>query len=90
MGTFSHFTSDGDVHMVNVGAKTSTDRRARASAKIQMQATTLEAIVNKQTSKGDVLQVARLAGIMALNRRATSSLSAIRWPRQGLRFRCHR
>ena len=45
MGTFSHFTSDGDVHMVNVGAKTSTDRRARASAKIQMQATTLEAIV---------------------------------------------
>ncbi len=64
MGTFSHFTSDGDVHMVNVGAKTSTDRRARASAKIQMQATTLEAIVNKKTSKGDVLQVARLAGIM--------------------------
>jgi cyclic pyranopterin phosphate synthase len=54
MGQFSHFNSDGDVHMVNVGDKPATRREA-----------TLRAILQGNLSKGDVLQVARLAGIMA-------------------------
>ncbi len=65
MGQFSHFNSDGDVHMVNVGDKPATRREATASGKIQMQEETLRAILQGNLSKGDVLQVARLAGIMA-------------------------
>lgn len=65
MGQFSHFNPDGEVHMVNVGDKPATRRQATASATVQMKEETLLAIQQGELAKGDVLQVARLAGIMA-------------------------
>ena len=51
--------------MVDVGAKPATDRMARASAMVRMQPATLHRIRDRGVAKGDVLEVARLAGIMA-------------------------
>ena len=51
--------------MVNVGSKEPTHRVARASARVVMKSETLDLIQNKQIAKGDVFEVARLAGIMA-------------------------
>lgn len=51
--------------MVDVGAKPITERMARASGKVRMRAETLQLILDKGLAKGDVLEVARLAGIMA-------------------------
>lgn len=51
--------------MVDVGQKDSTRRVAKASARIKMNLDTLQAIQDNEVKKGDVLQVARLAGIMA-------------------------
>jgi cyclic pyranopterin phosphate synthase len=56
--------------MVDVGAKPETERIARASALVRMQPGTLSLIRDKQMSKGDVLEVARLAGIMAAKKTA--------------------
>jgi cyclic pyranopterin phosphate synthase len=56
--------------MVDVGAKTETERIARASAVVRMLPTTLRLIRDKQVSKGDVLEIARLAGIMAAKKTA--------------------
>jgi len=56
--------------MVNVGDKAVTDRVARASGIVRMQASTRRLIVDHGHSKGDVLEVARLAGIMAAKRTA--------------------
>ena len=63
--SFSHFDEDGASRMVDVGQKLPTDRRAVASGIVRMRPETLVAIRDKQLSKGDVLEVARLAGIMA-------------------------
>ena len=54
--------------MVDVGDKGVTDRRARASGRIRMRPETLDLIRDQKVSKGDVLEVARLAGIMAAKR----------------------
>jgi cyclic pyranopterin phosphate synthase len=64
----SHFDADGASRMVNVGAKEPTHRVARASASVRMKPETLELIQNRQMAKGDVFEVARLAGIMAAKR----------------------
>ena len=56
--------------MVDVGAKPETERRARASGCIRMSAGTLEAIERNQMVKGDVVGVARVAGVMAAKRTA--------------------
>lgn len=56
--------------MVDVGGKPVTHRSARAGGRVVMQATTLQRIRNRDFSKGDVLEVARLAGIMASKRTA--------------------
>lgn len=64
----SHFDEAGASRMVDVGTKPVTARLARASGMVQMAATTLALIRNKQAAKGDVLEVARLAGIMAAKR----------------------
>ena len=61
----SHFDSEGASRMVDVGEKPTTHRVARASARIKMRTETLELIRDKRVSKGDVFEVARLAGIMA-------------------------
>lgn len=54
--------------MVDVGAKPTTERKARASGRVRMAAETLRMVRDRKLSKGDVLEVARLAGIMAAKR----------------------
>jgi cyclic pyranopterin phosphate synthase len=54
--------------MVDVGDKRVTVRRARASGRVRVQAETLRLIRNREVAKGDVLEVARLGGIMAAKR----------------------
>lgn len=65
MNEFSHLDEQGNAHMVDVGNKPESRRTAIASATVQMRPETLSAIQNDSLKKGDVLQVARLAGIMA-------------------------
>ena len=67
---FSHFNADGDAHMVDVGGKSSTHRVAVATGSILMQRETLQLILEKGHKKGDVLGIARIAGIMAAKRTA--------------------
>lgn len=68
----SHINKQGDAHMVDVGSKKIQKRSARASGKIRLAATTIESIRDDQIKKGNVLAVARIAGIQAA--KATSSL----------------
>ena len=63
--TLTHFNSKGEAHMVDVGDKEVTARRAVASGSIGMQPETLQKIVQGGHKKGDVLGIARIAGIMA-------------------------
>jgi cyclic pyranopterin phosphate synthase len=64
----THFDSQGQAHMVDVGAKTETQRRAIATGSIQMQASTLALIESGTAKKGDVLGIARIASIQAAKR----------------------
>ena len=68
MNELSHFDDDGASRMVDVGEKEVTHRVARASGLVRMAAETLTLIRDKKLAKGDVLEVARLAGIMAAKR----------------------
>jgi len=65
MTQLTHFNQAGEAHMVDVGAKTTTDRVAIAEGLITMQPQTLELIMAGGHKKGDVLGIARIAGIMA-------------------------
>ena len=60
----THFDAQGQAHMVDVGAKANTHRTAVATGRIRMQAATLALIQSGTAKKGDVLGIARLAGIM--------------------------
>jgi cyclic pyranopterin phosphate synthase len=68
MSELSHFDSAGASRMVDVGEKPVTARSARASALVRLAPATLTLIRDKRLAKGDVLEVARLAGIMAAKR----------------------
>lgn len=59
----THFNQAGAAHMVDVGDKSSTQRQARATGKISMLPSTLELIAAGNHKKGDVLGIARIAGI---------------------------
>lgn len=65
MAGFTHFDEKGAAHMVNVGEKDITERSATATARVVMLPETLKLIQDGKAKKGDVLGVARLAGIMA-------------------------
>ena len=67
---FTHFDAEGQAHMVDVGDKAVSDRLAVASGSIRMQASTLQKILEGGHKKGDVLGVARIAGIMGAKRTA--------------------
>jgi cyclic pyranopterin phosphate synthase len=67
-GKLSHVAPDGTARMVDVSAKADTARMARATGHITMSRATLDAIIGNTIAKGDVLGVARLAGIMAAKR----------------------
>ena len=68
MVELTHFDESGGSRMVDVSAKEVTQRQARASGLVRMEAATLALILNRELAKGDVIEVARLAGIMAAKR----------------------
>lgn len=68
--TLSHVDAAGSARMVDVSGKAETERTARARGTIRMSRVALEAIRSHQIAKGDVLSVARLAGIMAAKKTA--------------------
>ena len=65
MPKLNHFNDQGQAHMVDVSSKKITSRIAVAKASIIMNSDTLEIIMNGSAKKGDVLGIARTAGIMA-------------------------
>ena len=69
-GGLTHFDSRGNAAMVDVTEKAVTDRTATAKARVLMRPETLALIERGEAKKGDVLGVARLAGIMAAKRTA--------------------
>lgn len=70
MSKLTHFDKKGAAHMVDVGDKEVTEREATAAASIKMAPETLKLIQDGDAKKGDVLGVARLAGIMAAKKTA--------------------
>ncbi len=68
MSGLTHFDSKGDAHMVDVSAKQTTARIATAACHISMAPETFDIISQGRAKKGDVLSVARLAGIMGAKR----------------------
>jgi cyclic pyranopterin phosphate synthase len=67
-GPLTHFDADGQAHMVDVGDKAHTARVARAAGSIRMLPATFEQVRSGTAQKGDVLGVARIAGIQASKR----------------------
>ncbi|MBY0454233.1 MAG: cyclic pyranopterin monophosphate synthase MoaC [Burkholderiaceae bacterium] len=65
MSTLTHFDAQGQAHMVDVAAKAATHRIAVAAGRIEMLPTTLALIESGSAKKGDVLGIARIAGIQA-------------------------
>src|SRR5947208_1882083 len=70
MSQLTHMDDEGRARMVDTTAKSATPRRAIASARVLMNAETIAAIRQHQTPKGDPLETARLAGIVAAKRTA--------------------
>jgi cyclic pyranopterin phosphate synthase len=70
MAELTHFNARGEAHMVDVGGKATTHRVAVAAGTIRMQPETLQLVLSGGHKKGDVLGIARVAGIMAAKRTA--------------------
>jgi cyclic pyranopterin phosphate synthase len=70
MSELSHVDEEGRVAMVDTGGKARTARRARASVRVLMSPETVAALREGRTPKGDPLETARIAGIMAAKRTA--------------------
>lgn len=70
MSKLTHFNESGEAHMVDIGEKDITARRAVVKGRISMLADTLDLIKQGKHKKGDVLGIARTAGIMATKRTA--------------------
>ena len=68
VNNLTHFNKSGEAHMVDVGDKATTHRIAVARGRIGVRPETLELIENGNHKKGDVLGIARIAGIMAAKR----------------------
>lgn len=68
MNELTHFNEGGEAHMVDVGAKPVTHRMAVAEGRIHMASGTLALVLEEGLSKGDVLGIARIAGIMGAKR----------------------
>jgi len=64
MSKLTHFNKEGEAHMVNVGDKPVSHRIAKADGRIRMQSETLKLVQTGGHKKGDVLGIARIAGIM--------------------------
>ena len=68
MSKLTHFDKDGAARMVDVSGKDETQREAMAAGRVVMEAGTLRRILDRTIEKGDVLGIARVAGIMAAKR----------------------
>lgn len=66
----THFDSQGQAHMVDVSAKAETHRVARAAGRIRMAPATMQQVLAGSAKKGDVIGIARIAGIQAAKRTA--------------------
>jgi cyclic pyranopterin phosphate synthase len=62
---FSHYSEDGRAVMVDISPKSTSDRYAKACSFVEMDMATINAIENRLLPKGDIFEVARIAGIMA-------------------------
>ncbi|MDG1802003.1 MAG: cyclic pyranopterin monophosphate synthase MoaC, partial [Paracoccaceae bacterium] len=71
MSGLTHFDPSGHAHMVDVSGKLNTDRIATAQGWVKMTSETLEIIKEGRAEKGDVLGIARLAGIMGAKQTST-------------------
>lgn len=69
--TLTHFDAHGQAWMVDVAAKAETRRLAKAAGRIMMQPATLRQIISGSSKKGDVLGIARIAGIQAAKHTST-------------------
>jgi cyclic pyranopterin phosphate synthase len=70
MSKLTHFDEQGAARMVDVSGKEETAREAVAAGRVTMQPETLKLILDRKVAKGDVLSVARIAGIMAAKKTA--------------------
>ncbi|ORU91365.1 MAG: cyclic pyranopterin monophosphate synthase accessory protein [Cycloclasticus sp. symbiont of Poecilosclerida sp. N] len=70
MSELTHFNAAGDAHMVDISSKTDTNRTAVTEGFIEMEASTLKHVMAGDNKKGDVLGIARIAGIMASKKTA--------------------
>jgi cyclic pyranopterin monophosphate synthase len=70
-GNLTHINERGEAHMVDVGAKSVTERSATAEGFVRMKPSTLALILSGSAKKGDVLATARIAGIMAAKQTAS-------------------
>ncbi len=70
MTDFTHIDDQGRVRMVDVSAKAATDRKAKAQAVVVMAKETFELIQDHKVKKGNVLETARIAGVMAAKKTA--------------------
>ena len=70
MTDFTHLDADGRVRMVDVGGKAETKRTAKAVGAVTMTAETLDRIMDEKVKKGNVLETARIAGVMAAKKTA--------------------
>jgi cyclic pyranopterin phosphate synthase len=70
MDKLSHFDGNGKIKMVDVSEKNTSARRAVASAKVLLSKETLEVLLNQANPKGNPLEIARIAGIMAAKKTA--------------------
>ena len=68
MADLTHFDDNGDAHMVDISDKQNSFRTAKAACSIQMSLETLKIIADGNSKKGDVLNVARIAGIQGAKR----------------------
>ena len=68
MADLTHFDKNGNAHMVDISDKQNSFRTAKAACSIQMSLETLKIIANGNSKKGDVLNVARIAGIQGAKR----------------------
>ncbi len=70
MGSFTHLDAEGRVRMVDVAHKPPTDRQAVAQSIVVMQPETFQRITDRNIKKGNVLETARIAGVMAAKKAA--------------------
>ena len=77
MSGFTHFNEDGNAVMVDVGAKAETKREALASGVIRMSEECFQKVKEGSMKKGDVLGVARIAGIMGAKKTACTGRTGV-------------